>query len=131
MNLLNTLSLKYELRRFKRKTERLPFELDDFEKRLIYSIRENNLSMCSYSRLASTAMACKYICENNTKAVFVECGVWRGGNGIIAAAIFEKYKIPYKIYLFDTFKGMTKQTKEDKKIMAKVPDFKKVAEVLD
>lgn len=116
IKLLNTLNLNYELRRFKRKTKSLPFELDAFERNLIYEIRENNLSMCSYSRLAATAMACKYICENNTEAVFVECGVWRGGNGIIAAAIFEKYKTPYKIYLFDTYKGMTKPTKEDKKI---------------
>ena len=104
------------LRKFKRKTKLLPFELDDSERKLIYEIREKNLSMCSYERLAATAMACKYICKNNKKAIFVECGVWRGGNGIIAATIFKKYKIPYKIYLFDTFKGMTKPTKEDKKI---------------
>jgi len=105
-----------KLRKFKRKTKLLPFELDDSERKLLYEIREKNLSMCSYERLAATAMACKYICKNNKKAVFVECGVWRGGNGIIAAAIFKKYKIPYKIYLFDTFKGMTKPTKEDKTV---------------
>lgn len=113
---LKNLKDKRESKRFQKKTRLLPFELNGFERKLIYDIREKNLSMCSYERLAATAMACKHMCKHNDKAVFVECGTWRGGNGILAAAIFKKYKIPYKIYLFDTFKGMTKPTKEDKKI---------------
>ena len=59
-------------------------------------------------------LACKYIIDRNIKGDFVECGVWRGGNAILAASIFRLYKYPYKVYLFDTFEGMTAPTDKDK-----------------
>ena len=53
-------------------------------------------------------MACKYAVEQNIIGDFVECGVWRGGNALLAAAIFKSYGSNKKVYLFDTFEGMTK-----------------------
>jgi hypothetical protein len=58
-------------------------------------------------------MACKYAVENNIEGDFVECGVWRGGNSIIAASIFKLYNSNKKVYLYDTFQGMTVPTDTD------------------
>ena len=105
---------KKEYKKLKR-ISRMPIELSSFEKNLICEIKESNLTMTSYERLCSTALACKHIIASNIKGDFVECGVRRGGNAILATAIFNFYKYPMKVYLFDTFQGMTKPTKEDKR----------------
>ena len=76
-------------------------------------IRNNNLSMVSRERLIATISACKYAVANNIEGDFVECGVWRGGNSIAAKMIFEEYKSDKKVFLFDTFGGMTEPTIED------------------
>ena len=61
----------------------------------------------------------------------VACGVWRGGNSIAAKMIFEEYKSDRKVFLFDTFAGMTEPTAEDmtvkdqKSAMAKFLDSDK------
>ena len=69
-----------------KRLSRMPVELTLEEKNLIIQIRESNLTMTSYERLVSTAMACKYIIERRIEGDFVECGVWRGGNAILAAS---------------------------------------------
>lgn len=58
-------------------------------------------------------MACKHAIKSNIDGDFVECGVWRGGNAIVAAAIFELYGAKRNVWLFDTFKGMTLPTEAD------------------
>jgi len=73
-----------------------PVELNDEENRIIHHVRMNNLSMCTTRNLQQTAMACKYIAVNNIPGDFVECGVFREGNAIIAAKIFEIYKLNKK-----------------------------------
>jgi len=90
-----------------------PIELTDDEKRIIDYIVDNNLSMVSRERLFATLMSCKYVIKNNIEGDFVECGVWRGGNSIIAAYMFKLYNSHKKVYLFDTFGGMTEPTEFD------------------
>ena len=46
--------------------------------------------------------------ENNLPGDFVDCGVWRGGNVILAAKIFQYYGCDNRVWAFDTFEGMTK-----------------------
>jgi O-methyltransferase len=50
---------------------------------------------------------------NKMEGAFVECGVWRGGHAIAAKLIFNKMNYFPKIYLFDTFAGMTEPSEED------------------
>jgi len=102
-----------------------PVELskDDFE--LVNDVRANNLSMTTTSNLYATVLACKYIIENNISGDFVECGVYRGGHSIIAASIFKRYQVEKKVYMFDTFAGMTVPTKFDKKSSTGEPAIKK------
>lgn len=93
---------------------RMPVELRGEEKDMVAYVRENNLTLTSYERLWATAMACKHAIERGIDGDFVECGVWRGGNSLLAAAIFKQYKSDKKIYLFDTFAGMTPPAPNDR-----------------
>ena len=90
-----------------------PIELSDLENEIVQYVRSHNLSMCTTLNLYQTAVACKYIVKNKIPGDFVECGVFRGGNALIAARIFEIHKSEKKVYLFDTFSGMTEPTKFD------------------
>ena len=103
------------------KDSNAPIELNQEENRIIHYVRANNLSMCSTQNLQQTAIACKYIALNDIPGDFVECGVYKGGNALIAAKIFDMYKINKKVYLFDTFTGMTKPTKYDLRTSDKKP----------
>ena len=93
-----------------------PVEFTEEEKKFFFHIRENNLSMTSNERLYATVMACKHVLERNIEGDFIECGVWRGGNALLAASIFKFYGSDKKVYLFDTFEGMTTPTQDDKAV---------------
>jgi len=58
--------------------------------------------------------AVKYIAKSKIAGDIVECGVWKGGSAmVIAYALIDMNEIDRKIYLYDTFTGMTEPTKED------------------
>lgn len=91
----------------------MPVEFSREECDIINYVKSNNLSMASYERLFATLMACKHAIEKNIEGDFVECGVWRGGNSIVAAEMFKLYGVKKKVWLFDTFLGMTEPTPAD------------------
>jgi hypothetical protein len=80
---------------------------------LIEQLLRENLTMVSRERLYATALSARNVCVNNISGDFVECGVWRGGNVILAAKVFEFYGVEKKYWLYDTFFGMTKPTEID------------------
>lgn len=82
-------------------------------KNVLNSNPDKKLSMVSVDRLMALISATKYIIENNIEGDFVECGVWRGGCALTMAMILKDYKVSRKIYLYDTFEGMTRPGKED------------------
>lgn len=51
--------------------------------------------------------------SENIPGDFVECGVWRGGNGILAKKVFEHLGSNKNVWMFDTFEGMTAPTSVD------------------
>lgn len=58
--------------------------------------------------------AVQYLVENKIPGDFVECGVWRGGSVIIVAlALVHFGDTDRKIYLYDTFEGMTRPGNQD------------------
>lgn len=77
-------------------------------------------TMKSISRLVNTLKSCRYVVENNIRGDFVECGVWRGGNSILAKKIFERLGSNKKVWMFDTFEGMTKPTEFDVAARSKI-----------
>ncbi len=71
-------------------------------------------TMTSVERMYSLYISTKYIIENNIEGDFVECGVWKGGSAMLIAKYLKMKKIESrKIYLYDTFEGMTKPSKFD------------------
>ena len=61
------------------KEQKFPPELSIKEIKAIRYVKDNNLTMGSIDKLINTALACKYLINNNIDGDFVECGVWRGG----------------------------------------------------
>ena len=101
-----------------------PVEMNDQDIELVEWVRQEKLSMVPFAGLFSTVAAAKYVAENEIDGDFVECGVWRGGNSIIAAEIFKRYGLNKKVFLFDTFKGMTEPTQDDRSIADNQPALK-------
>jgi O-methyltransferase len=106
-------SLNYDLVKFNRIPRQYPVELTPAECEIIEYVLENNLTMVSFERLLSTLMACKYVITNNIKGDFVECGVWRGGNSMVAAEMIKLYGSDKEVWMYDTFIGMTQPTDLD------------------
>lgn len=80
-------------------------ELTEEDRNLVSLIVSRKLSMTSENNLVATVLACKYILRSQIQGDFLECGVWRGGHSLIAASMLGKNG--KKIYLLDTFSGMT------------------------
>lgn len=78
------------------------------EWQLIEDVIGHDLTMVSRERLSSTLLAAKFVATANIEGAFVECGVWRGGNSIVASRIFQMYsQLSRGVFLYDTFAGMT------------------------
>lgn len=79
----------------------------------------------SIERMFSLYKSVEYIIKNNIKGDFVECGVASGGSTMLIALTLKKLGVlNRKIYLYDTFTGMTKPTKYDKKASTQEPASK-------
>lgn len=64
--------------------------------------------MTSLERMYALYKAVQYVIDEAIPGDFAECGVWRGGSvAIIAAALSARGHNDRRIYLYDTFDGMT------------------------
>ncbi|MBI5215712.1 MAG: class I SAM-dependent methyltransferase [Ignavibacteriae bacterium] len=71
-------------------------------------------TMTTIERMYALYCAVNYVLLSNIRGDFVECGVWRGGSSMLIAKMLQNRKIKErKIYLYDTFEGMTEPTMED------------------
>jgi O-methyltransferase len=65
-------------------------------------------TMSNPDPIYSLITATRYIVENQIKGDFVECGIWRGGCSMaVALTLLELGDTSRKIWLYDTFSGMT------------------------
>lgn len=90
-----------------------PVEASQEEKEIINIVKcfenpKERLSMVPIERLWAVIQATKYIVKNNIDGDFVECGVWKGGCVLAMAMVLDSLNTDKKLYLFDTFEGMTK-----------------------
>jgi hypothetical protein len=58
--------------------------------------------------------AIEYVMRNDIAGEIVECGVWKGGSMMAAALTLLNLGIKRRLYLFDTFAGMTTPTAVDR-----------------
>ena len=91
---------------------RLPVEATPEDAELIASLRP--FTMTSAERLWSLLNAVRYVVNENIPGDFAECGVWRGGSVMAMAKELGRINVTdRKIWLYDTFAGMTEQTNND------------------
>ena len=65
-------------------------------------------TMTSITDVYSLYTALNFVTENNVEGDFVECGVWKGGSAMFMANyLVARNMQDRKIYLYDTFSGMT------------------------
>jgi O-methyltransferase len=67
---------------------------------------ETGLTMVGTARLDNIRHCLESCIENDVPGAFVECGVWRGGASIFAAAVIEANGCNREVYLCDSFEGL-------------------------
>lgn len=87
-------------------------DVSENEINLINSVRE--FTMTSVERMVTLSRSIEYIVNNSLEGDIVECGVWRGGSMmLIAKKLLELNSTEKKLFLFDTFEGMTEPSDID------------------
>lgn len=71
-------------------------------------------TMTSIERCYALFQTVEYILNNNIPGDFVECGVWRGGSSmmILKTLMLNGVK-DRKLYMYDTYEGMSEPTADD------------------
>lgn len=102
------------LNKFSRMVIRNKYPLD-FEKDFIESYeRCMPYTMTSIERAYALYKATLYIIENKIAGDIVECGIWKGGSTMLSIyCLLENNETNRKVYLYDTFEGMSKPTAKD------------------
>lgn len=93
--------------------EELIPEASDWQRQMIEDVRP--YTMTSLPALWATAQAVDHVVERGVAGEFVECGVWRGGNVILAGLMRRRLGADFMIRAYDTFAGMTPPTEFDAK----------------
>lgn len=89
------------------------------------------LSMTSPIAQWELIQAIRYIENRGIPGDIVECGVWRGGNLVIAGLIKKQLGFARQIWAFDTFAGMTAPTEVDSKPADETLDVQKKFDSLE
>jgi len=92
-------------------TPRSPLTAD--EERII--AMASPFTMTSKERLLGVIDAVRYLCQAGVPGDIVECGVWKGGSMMAAAAtLIAEGETGRNLYLFDTYEGMAAPTERDR-----------------
>jgi O-methyltransferase len=71
-------------------------------------------TMTSPERIVSLCQAIDHVAKWKIPGDVVECGVWRGGSMMaVALTLLHRQSTDRKLYLYDTFAGMTEPTEHD------------------
>ena len=104
----------YELRNktYKVKFEDYHYQRFNFDK--YYNICKKYSINVSYERFLSLYQALQYISKNKIKGDIVECGVFKGGSAMFICFFLKFFSVNNKkIWLYDTYEGMSAPSKVD------------------
>ncbi|MCK9351722.1 MAG: TylF/MycF/NovP-related O-methyltransferase [Candidatus Paceibacterota bacterium] len=74
-------------------------------------------TMTSKERMYALYRSVEYIVKNDIQGDLLECGVWRGGSAMLMAYTLLEFNVKdRKIFLYDTFEGMSEPTEFDHKV---------------
>ena len=77
-------------------------------------------TLTSKERMYALYKSVEYIIKTDIPGDFVECGVWRGGSTMLIAFTLTELNVTNrKIYLYDTFEGMTQPIEYDYRVSNK------------
>ncbi len=83
-------------------------DIETDEKFLKYYQKIKPYTLVPIERCFTLYQSVNYILKNNIAGDFVECGVWKGGSCMLIALILKDAAVTdRKIYMYDTFQGMT------------------------
>jgi O-methyltransferase len=100
-----------EIRKIGREELEFPIEATSFHREIISTAK--NYSMTSTARMWSLIQAFEHVNKQEIAGDYVECGVWKGGNLILLAALQQQIGTNRTIYGFDTFSGMVEPGASD------------------
>lgn len=104
--------LGLQISRISSQQERFPVEATEADKATIRALRP--YTMTSAERLWSLLNAVRYVVDEDLPGDFAECGVWRGGSVMAMAGELARVgATDRRIWLYDTFAGMTAPTADD------------------
>lgn len=108
-------SFGYELTKTENRLSRDGVPMDITDPQFLRLFRKcNPYSFTGIAPLFSLYACMKYIIENKIEGDFVECGVWKGGSAMMMALVLKEAGITdRKLFLYDTFEGMSEPGAED------------------
>ena len=108
-------SIKLKNPRFEYPQKFFPIEVNEFQREIIKSCEQ--YSITGRIRMSNLLQLIYFVIKNEIDGDIVECGVWKGGNLILAQKCLDILKAEKKIYGFDTFEGMNKPLDIDVQIV--------------
>ena len=95
-----------------RPVKKMPEDFDEQTTLIVDTV--NEYTMTSPERIQALIDAVRYVVANKIEGDLVECGVWRGGSMMAAALTLKSLGDEQRrLYLYDTFEGMSAPTSED------------------
>ena len=90
-------------------------DLSTEERRIVNAVKP--FTMTGIERIACLINAVNYITDNKIPGDIAECGVWRGGSMMtVALTLLARKDTSRKLYLYDTYEGMSEPTQFDKSL---------------
>jgi hypothetical protein len=90
-------------------------DLSEKERETVLAVKP--FTMTSVERIVCLINAVSYIADNKIAGDIAECGVWRGGSMMtVALTLMARRDTKRKLYLYDTFEGMSAPTEFDKSL---------------
>ena len=100
--------------------QQLP-DATDQERELIAAV--GHLTMTSPERILALTKAVEYLATKQIVGDIVECGVWKGGSMVATAnTLIAHNDTQRRLWLYDTFEGMSDPTEEDVDFMGQPAD---------
>ena len=111
--------LGYEISRIREPNDRTSKLSQDFDEPFCEIIRSNPVLQedTDFTSLFTTYKTVEYIARNNIPGDIIECGVYRGRHVLMMALTLKLLGIgDRRLFLYDTFAGMTKPSEFDAKV---------------
>lgn len=91
----------------------IPVDIEDPTFRRIYAECQPH-SFTTVEPMFALYEAIRYVVQNDIPGDFVECGVWKGGSAMLIAKTLQSLgATDRRIYLYDTFEGMSEPSGQD------------------